>query len=162
MEEVEKELLVKHYRTLKQIKFDYMQQLPELDHCSGVWIYGESGCGKSTKARLDYPDYYLKAANKWWDGYSEEDNVILEDLGKEHSVLGHHIKLWADKHDFVAECKGSSIRIRPKVFVVTSQYRIEDIWDDVETVSALKRRFKVIVMDPRGPLPDLYKNKKTD
>lgn len=157
IESIDAELRFKHFRTILHIGQKYQEALPALGNCSGVWLTGPSGCGKSTKARADYPDYYLKAANKWWDGYEAHENVILEDLGLEHHVLGHHIKLWADKHDFIAECKGSSLRIRPKVFVVTSQYTIDEIWEDKQTRDALKRRFKVVNMEPDGPLPDIIK-----
>lgn len=133
---------------------DYMAPLVELDRCTGIWLTGPSGCGKSRKARVDFPDYYLKAANKWWDGYQDQKNVILEDLGLEHACLGHHLKLWADRYDFIAEVKGSSVRLRPENIVVTSQYRIEDIWQDEATREALKRRFKVVSF-PTGPLPDI-------
>lgn len=149
------DLYIKHYATWKRLNFDAMTPLADAGACTGIWIYGPSGCGKSRKARADYPDYYLKAANKWWDGYKGQENVILEDLGKEHACLGHHLKLWADRHDFISELKGASIRIRPAVFCVTSQYAIEDIWADAETREALHRRFKVIHMGATGPLPDL-------
>jgi len=45
---------------------------------------------------------------------------------------------------FSAEIKGSQINLRPDFIVVTSQYRIGEIWTDIETVDALNRRFTKI------------------
>lgn len=35
----------------------------------GRWLYGAPGVGKTYSVRAMVPDLYLKAANKWWDGY---------------------------------------------------------------------------------------------
>lgn len=144
LDAIDEDIYIKHYTTLKKIRMDHMEAIPAMPDVTGVWYHGITGAGKSTRAREEFPNYFLKAANKWWDGYDNQDNVILEDLDKTHHVLGHYIKLWADKHDFVCESKGHSMRIRPKNFIITSQYEINDIWPDVETRAALHRRFRIV------------------
>lgn len=78
------------------------------------WFYGPAGTGKSLKAFTDYPDAYRKNTNKWWDGYNNEDVVIIDDWEPQHKVLSWHLKIWADRYPFRAEIKGSSMLIRPK------------------------------------------------
>lgn len=80
----------------------------------------------------------------------------MDDIGKDHKVLGQQLKIWTDRYGCVLETKGGAVADEYDWFVVTSQYSIEDIWqDDPETIAALKRRFKVIhMMDPFGILVD--------
>lgn len=144
LDSIDHDLLVKHYRTFKQIKMDYVGDISPLDYLPGIWIYGESGIGKSRYARATYAGAYVKNCNKWWDHYQNEENVIIDDFDDTHACLGHHLKRWGDHYSFIAETKGGSILIRPKWIVVTSQYNIEDIFKDGNTVQALLRRFKVI------------------
>ena len=144
LDTIDCDLLIKHYRTLKQIRIDYVTELPPLDQTAGIWIYGDSGVGKSSYARKTYPGAYVKNCNKWWDGYQEEENVIIDDLDDSHHILGHYLKRWADHYAFTAETKGGSVYIRPKKIIVTSQFRIEDIFKDGPTATALLRRFEFI------------------
>jgi len=124
--------------------------LPEVDDAPGVtglWIYGPSGVGKSYSVREVCRHHQLpmfdKPINKWWDGYKNEPVVLIDDFDKTHACLGHYLKRWADSYAFTAEIKCSAIRIRPNVIVVTSQYRIDQIWEDEETREAIGRRFIV-------------------
>lgn len=113
-----------------------------------IWITGPPGSGKSFAARTNYgSSVYEKPQNKWWDAYSGEDVVVLDDLDKQGECLSHYIKIWADKYRFNAEIKGGTIKPTYKTFIITSNYYPEDIWGstefkDQETLcQAIRRRF---------------------
>ncbi len=150
IDKIDPEVRVKHYANLQRIRKDHMV-LQDAEGLRGVWIWGESGIGKSRKARADYPNAYPKLCNKWWDGYQGEANVIMDDMGLDHKCLGQQLKIWADRYGCILETKGGAIPSQYAKFVVTSQYEIDDIFEDEKTREALKRRFTVIHMsDPFG------------
>jgi len=141
------QIYIQHYSSLQKIFKDNQAKPLDLPHDVqvGYWYWGKTGVGKTRSAIADFPDAYRKISNtKWWDGYQNELNVIIDDLDKSHSYMGYHLKIWGDKYAFVAESKGSSKYIRPSKIVVTSNYHPDQIWDDATTLEPLKRRFKII------------------
>lgn len=111
------------------------------DLCN-LWLYGKAGTGKTKWAWDHYPDLFVKSINKWWDGYRDQETVLLDDWDPKHEVLVSHLKIWADRYPFRAETKGSSQMARPKRIIVTSNYSIEECFPNPQDVMAIKRRFK--------------------
>ncbi len=96
------------------------ERLP--DTC-GVWIYGPPGAGKTHKVHEEYDNLYLKAQNKWWDGYDGHKHVLLDD--HDTDTLSHYMKLWTDKYPKTGEVKGANVQLNYQKFIVTSNYTIE-------------------------------------
>lgn len=78
-------------------------------------------------------------------------------------MLGHYLKIWADKWACTGEVKGGTVPLCHRRFVVTSNYSINEIFGpDANTkegsaeqaakrtlVEALERRFKVEYVQTR-------------
>lgn len=119
-----------------------------------IWIWGEPGVGKSKWANNLMPmeNMYKKNFNKWWDGYNlfECKLVILEDYpaAPAGNALCQHMKIWGDRYQFIGECKGSHTIIEPGRFfmIITSNYSIEQCFQNPDDIEAIKRRFDEIHM----------------
>jgi len=86
-------------------------------------------------------DLYLKAQNKWWDGYMGQKYVLLDDFDKHGACLAHHLKIWADRYSTYGEVKGSTIPLQIEKFIITSNYEPKQLFEDAEMLAAIERRF---------------------
>lgn len=121
----------------------------------GTWIYGVPGAGKSHYARTHFQDVYIKAQNKWFDGYTGQHTIVLEDFDSHGHYLAHLLKIWSDKWSCSGEIKGGSVALQHRDFVVTSNFTIDEIFTDPKFAEPIKRRFKLITMDTEYISPDL-------
>lgn len=142
---IPEDILFRYYSTAKTLARDYQKAPAALSGTCGLWIYGQPGTGKSHAVHTQHPNRYMKPLNKWWDGYQNQDVVHVDELEPGHTVwITAYLKKWADMWPFPAECKGSSMTIRPKLFVVTSNYAIDEMGFDNVTLIAIKRRFREV------------------
>ncbi|MGN7614703.1 hypothetical protein ACQZV8_21755, partial [Magnetococcales bacterium HHB-1] len=153
---------VKYSRGLRDFKLTVTESYQRKEVC-GVWLMGEPGSGKSHYAQTHYPDRYNKSQNKWFDGYAGEKVIVLEDL--DTGALSHHLKIWSDKWACTGETKGGTVHLMHDVFVVTSNYSIEELVPkkksgkeevvDQPMIAALERRFKVYRFNKEFVGPDV-------
>jgi len=138
--------LMHNYKKLQQNVLAYKKDKLEAythETVRGIWIYGPPGVGKSHFVRATEPDLYIKAQNKWWDGYTGQTAVLLDDLDSD--CLAHYLKIWADKYSFDGEVKGDTVRCTYQRFYVTSNFSIQEVFKNLPevTIEAIRRRFDV-------------------
>lgn len=148
-DKIDPNIMFKYYKNIMAIHKDYMTLPDDCNHTRGIWIYGPAGAGKSKWCRDTFGrNFYCKQCNKWWDNYKQERFVVMDDVGLNHNILLHHLKIWADRYQTILEIKGGATYSNYEWFVVTSNHSIDDIFirdDDknvnMEDIKALKRRF---------------------
>ena len=90
----------------------------------------------------------MKAQNRWFDGYSSEPVIIIDDLDETFAISGltNRLKIWADKYGCTGEVKGSQIPLHHEILIVTSNKSPEEIWPEANQrphLAAILDRFKV-------------------
>lgn len=134
------------------------QIVPKFFNRKCFWIYGPSGIGKSYLVRSAFNNLYEKQNNIWWDGYNNEDVVLMDDFDVSCKKLTYFLKIWGDNYRFKAEIKGGVIQPIYKKFIITSNYSIEKILNsnlrdnelpDEDLIESLQRRFKEIYIFDR-------------
>lgn len=128
-----------------------------------LWLWGDPGVGKTKYVFDNYPrdEIWDKPADKWWTGYNDEPNVIINDIGENHKNIIYSLKNWTEHEPFNGpiHCEGPRL-CRPQRIFVTSNYSIGQLLDllgitDPLLLGSLKRRFKQqrIVPEPEIEMP---------
>lgn len=108
------------------------------------WIYGRAGVGKTRTVVEKHPGYYEKDKSKYWNGYTNQEVVLIDDLEKAETFMLGNLKKWCQHKEFQAEDKfGQMRRIRPQKIYVTSNWHPNDIWTEPVEQEALARRFTI-------------------
>lgn len=129
-----------------------------------VWMYGDSGGGKTASAyeavkrpllgETSPPTLYLydDAKTEWWQGYSSESVVLIDDF--QGLMEPSRLMRLLDRYEYRVPTKGSSRAMSTDKIIITSHAR----FDTFETLRwrtpELRRRFRdfgmEIHIDPSG------------
>lgn len=84
------------------------------------WIWGETGVGKSRRAReICGDDVYVKnTGSKWWSGYDAHEDVIIDDFRREWWTFEYLLAL-LDRYEMQIEVKGSQRQFLARRIIIT-------------------------------------------
>lgn len=106
-----------------------------------IVLWGDAGTGKSRWAWDNFPDLYSKPTGDWWDGYTGQDTILLDDYygGIQYSEF---LKV-LDIYPYQVPVKGSFVHAQWTTVIITSNKPPEQ-WYNKGMTPALKRRLHEI------------------
>lgn len=158
---LEKPMIYHQYgRTLNKIEDLVMRKNYRKEMTKGIWYWGETGVGKSHMAFEGFtPEthYVLPNDNGWWDAYTQQDTVIINDFRGE--IPYNQLLNLVDKWPFTVKRRNREpMPFTSKLVIITSSLKPEDIYhnrNDEDKIEQLLRRFDVIkVGPPSSPFGD--------
>lgn len=101
-------------------------------------LWGESGSGKSRWCRDTYPEAYWVSKGRWWDGYKNQETVIVDEFYGwwEYDFV---LRL-CDRYPLNVEIKGGHTVFNSKRIIFTSNKKWEDWWERPHDLEPLRRR----------------------
>lgn len=143
MQSIPPSIRISSYRALRCIASDYAVCPPMVREVFVFW--GATGTGKSRRAweEAGMDAYSKDPRSKFWDGYSSESNVVVDEFRGGIDVS--HILRWCDRYPVRVEIKGSSKPLLATKIWFTSNVDPRQWYSelDAETLSALLRRFNI-------------------
>lgn len=113
----------------------------------GYWLSGETGAGKSRWANINFPDaYYKDPETDWWDGYQQQETVIVDDYRPSKSLSFAKILRIVDRYPLTVQVKCGTAQFASKRIVFTSPQPLRATfsaceWLHEEDLAQLERRF---------------------
>jgi len=117
------------------------------------WVWGTTGTGKSRWVfdQMDAESSYFKSAsNKWWDGYTGQKDVMIDDFRPSKELPFDMMLRLLDRYPVTVEAKGSTIHFVSQRIFITAPSTPRDLfatceWIGNEALNQLERRIEHVI-----------------
>lgn len=125
--EINSRIFVTQLNHLEAIRDRYGSLVPPFvndrrEH-TGIWIWGESGLGKSEGVAEMFPNAYRKSLCHLWNDYRGEDIVVLDEMNPKFlEKIADSLKLWTDHREFRVRKLYGTAMAHVRHFIIISNW----------------------------------------
>lgn len=130
---------VKYYKGLEKLKNFMIEPRTEPPYIE--WRWGEFGTGKSRYVwdSYDIDDIYNKDNTKWWDGYSGQKVILIDDFDAKEWNYRDLLRL-LDRYPYQGQTKGGYVNINSPYIYITCEFSPDQIWTHQSEKGQILRR----------------------
>lgn len=105
------------------------------------WFWGLAGTGKTKLAHEMSKDPYIKDGTMWWNGYTQQDTIIIDDFDGKWPF--RDLLRLLDRYKYQGQFKGGYIKINSPQIIITCEYPPKVFWRNNE-LAQIERRLTEI------------------
>jgi hypothetical protein len=138
---------------------DWNQVIPKRSFKTKVHVFiGPPGCGKTRKvydqAQLKGKTLFSKAPGPWWDGYDNDEQVLIDDYTGSCMKPDELLRM-CDRYPYKVQIKGSMCQFNSREIFITSNLLMEDwyhipSWGKVHLAAFVRRVTTYILWHKEG------------
>lgn len=128
-------LYMKYSRSLEKM-FDAVTE-PRTDQPKVFWRWGLAGVGKTKYCIETHADHYVKDNTIWWDGYKQNEAIIIDDF--DNKIPFRVLLRILDRYKMPIQVKGGYTQLNSPYIYITCEYSPEYFWGGND-LAQIKRR----------------------
>lgn len=133
-------LIVKYERGFKAIK--HLNTKDRTEQPKVIWLWGLSGTGKTRRAVEHSDSFYIKDGTQWWDGYDQQDVIIIDDFDGRWPF--RDLLRILDRYPYQGQTKGAYVKINSPTIYITCEFPPSHFWSDNDLKQVTRRLSEVI------------------
>ena len=106
------------------------------------WRWGLAGTGKTRFCIENHPDHYVKDGTMWWDGYKQQEAIIIDDF--DNQIPYRTLLRMLDRYVYQGQVKGGYVQIDSPYIYITCEFPPEHYWFGNE-LAQVKRRLTSVL-----------------
>lgn len=107
------------------------------------WRWGAAGTGKTRGAVEKHANRYIKDNTKWWDGYKQQEAIIIDDYEANEWGYRDLLRL-LDRYEYSGQTKGGYVKINSPFIYICSEFPPHELWKDNKLAQVERRINKII------------------
>lgn len=119
---------LRYGRMAKEYKFMKMKHRTEPPKVT--WVYGPTGSGKTSFACSDTKSFYIKDGTQWWDGYEQQETIVIDDFDGEWPF--RDLLRLLDRYPYQGQIKGGYVKINSKNIIITCDRSPAEVYDHID------------------------------
>jgi len=112
------------------------------------WLWGKSGTGKTRTAFESSNSTYMKDGTMWWDGYKQQEVIIIDDFDGNWPF--RDLLRLLDRYPYQGQVKGGYVKINSPMIYITCEFPPHHFWKGNELNQVARRLNEVKMLTPQA------------